>query len=75
MTPDAILALYEWKTGTCFRCADDDVYVTPIEDIDTPAGLVYEIAACGECILALENERRRYAVRRGLEYQPGSLGS
>ncbi len=75
MKPDRILALYEWKLGDCFRCAEPDVFVTRIDDITTPSGDVYEIAACGSCILALENERRRYACRRGLGYEPGSLGA
>ncbi|SDN17388.1 hypothetical protein [Streptomyces wuyuanensis] len=74
MTPDVILALYRWKPGSCFRCADRDVFVTRIDDITTPSGDVYEIAACGSCVLVMENERRRYAIRRGLEYRPGSLG-
>lgn len=74
MTPDAILALYEWKIGSCFRCAEPDVFVTPIGTITTPAGVTYELGTCGECVLVLENERRRYAHRRDLDYKPGTLG-
>lgn len=75
MKPDAILALYEWQMGHCFRCAFRDVYTTPLDTIVTPSGDTYEIRACGECVLALERERYCYAERRGLEYRPGSLGS
>lgn len=75
MKPDAILALYEWEIGSCFRCAFRDVYTTPLDEIVTPSGDTYEIRACGECVLALERERYFYARRRGLEYRPGSLGS
>lgn len=75
MTPDLILALYEWEVGTCFRCACSDVHTTPLDEIVTPSGDTYELRACGECILALERERHSYAKRRGLKYQPGSLGS
>jgi hypothetical protein len=67
--------MYEWKPGTCFRCADEDVFVSPLDRIVTPSGDTYEIAACGCCVLTLEAERRRYAIRRGLSYEPGSLGS
>jgi hypothetical protein len=76
MTPDALLSLYEWKAaGTCFRCAQREVYVTPIGHITTPSGDEYELAACGACLLDLELERQRYADRRRLDYRPGSLGS
>lgn len=74
MTPDAILALYEWTMGSCFRCADQNVFVSRVGSIDTPAGDTYRLAACGSCILALEDERRRYAARRGLDYEPGTVG-
>ena len=73
MTPEVILALYEWEIGSCFRCAHEDVYTTPLDEIVTPSGDTYELRACGVCVLALERERSCYAKRRGLEYQPGSL--
>jgi hypothetical protein len=75
MTPDAILGLYEWRIGSCFRCSEKDVYVTHVDDITTPRGERHELAACGCCVLRMENERRGYAARRGLDYRPGSLGS
>lgn len=75
MTPDAILALYEWVLGTCFRCGEADVFATHIGSITTPRRERYELFACGCCVLAMENERRRYACKRGIEYRPGLLGS
>lgn len=75
MTPDAILALYSWVLGTCFRCGEPDVFVSHLDDITTPSGQRYELKACGCCILSLENDRRRYAVKKGLVYEPGALGS
>jgi hypothetical protein len=75
MTPDAILALYEWEIGACFRCAWEGVYTTRLDQIVTPLGDTYEIRACGECVLALERERHCYAERKGLEYRPGTLGA
>lgn len=75
MTPDAVLALYPWALGTCFKCGETDLFVTHLDAIATPHGERYDLSACGCCVLKMENERRRYAARRGLEYQPGSLGS
>ena len=75
MTPDAILALYDWGVGSCFRCARAGAEVTPVGAISTPSGDLYELAVCEQCILAMERERRAYAKRRGLTYAPGSIGS
>ena len=75
MTPDVILALYDWWIGSCFRCGEAEVFVTHLDDITTPRGERSELAACGCCVLTLENERRRYALRRRQEYRPGRLGS
>lgn len=74
MTPDAILALYEWKIGTCFRCSRAGAFVTRIDEIATPRGECYELSACGGCVLAMEDERRRHAERKGLPYEAGRLG-
>jgi hypothetical protein len=75
MTPDAILALYPWALGACFKCGEVGVFVTHLDAITTPRGERYELSACGCCVLMMENERRRYAGRRGWDYRPGSLGS
>ena len=73
MTPDAILALYEWTIGGCFRCGQVDLFVTHVDEIVTPSGDRYELSSCGSCVLAMEEERRRYAERRGRAYEPGGL--
>ena len=75
MTPDAILAHYTWVIGTCFRCGGADVFVTRMSEIVTPRGERYELSACGSCVLKLEEERRRYAERKGKSYEPGGLGA
>ncbi|MGW2595439.1 hypothetical protein ACWCXC_34915 [Streptomyces sp. NPDC001515] len=75
MTPDEILALYDWTAGVCFRCARAGVDVTAVGQISTPSGDRYDLAACERCILAMERERRAYAERRGLSYTPGLIGS
>lgn len=75
MTPEAILALYEWAPGSCFRCARAGALVTRIGEILTPSGDEYVLAACRICILTMERERQVYAERRDLPYEPGSLGS
>lgn len=74
MTDDQILALYQWATGTCFRCARTNVDTTRIRELDTPAGVRYDIRACRECVLDLEGERERHAKRAGHEYIAGELG-
>lgn len=73
MTPDVILACYPWVIGSCFRCGAIELFVTPMDEIVTPRGERYGLAACGSCILRLEEERRRYAKRTGAAYQPGGL--
>lgn len=75
VTPDAVLGCYEWIMGACFRCSQSDLYVTLLGHIQTPAGAEYELLACGRCVLSLEEERRRYAARRALDYRPGGLGA
>jgi hypothetical protein len=74
MTPDAILACYSWVKGSCFRCGAAELFVTSMDEVVTPRGERYELAACGSCILRLEEERRRFAERTGVAYQPGGLG-
>jgi hypothetical protein len=74
MTPQAILSLYKWEIGSCFRCAEANLYTARMGTIETPSGDTYELRACARCILDLEEERRQYAQRRSLEYRPGSLG-
>ncbi|MFB6573032.1 hypothetical protein [Streptomyces noursei] len=44
-------------------------------EIATPLGETYEIRACEACVVAMEEERRRWAERRGHGYLPGGLGA
>ena len=74
MTPDVILALYDWETGACFRCGRTALFVTRVDEIVTPRGERYELSACGACVSWMEEQRRRYAERRGRTYEPGKLG-
>lgn len=69
-----ILALYQWTTGDCFRCARVGVLTTHLGDINPPGGGRYEIRVCEGCALELEDERRRFAERTGGKYEPGRLG-
>lgn len=69
-----IAGLYTWTSGDCFRCADIGILVTRLAQIDTPLGDRYQVQACRRCVLAMEDERRRYAERTGGEYMPGRLG-
>lgn len=75
MTPDVILAFYDWEVGSCFRCGIAGAYTTRLDEITTPSGATYVLRACGCCVLELEEERRRCAERRSTEYRPGLLGS
>ncbi|WP_381801275.1 hypothetical protein [Streptomyces niveus] len=75
MTPDAILALYRWVLADCFRCGRTRVHAVRLDAIGTPSGRIYELHACGHCVLELEEERQIHAERRGDVYQPGALGA
>lgn len=70
-----VLTLYQWADGDCFRCAARDLLTAPLGRILTPIGDVYRIGACQPCVLEMEEERRRHALRRGEKYRPGRLGS
>ena len=72
---EGVLAAYQWTVGDCFRCATPQVLATRVGDINTPSGDHYEVRACGRCVLVMEEERRQWAERRGLDYQPGGLGA
>jgi hypothetical protein len=74
MEDDAILALYEWAPGNCFRCARTGLDTTSVKRIDTPAGVRYDVRACRDCVLAIEGERKRQAEEAGQEYVPGRAG-
>ncbi|NXY93477.1 hypothetical protein HYE82_03450 [Streptomyces sp. BR123] len=70
----AVLGLYMWTPGTCFRCSERSIPVTKLASILTRAGAVYQIAACSDCVLDLEAERERRSRRLGRVYEAGQLG-
>jgi hypothetical protein len=70
---DQILALYDWSTGDCFRCANKAVDTTLVAVMCPPADGRQEVRACQRCVLALEAMRRRAAQRRSEPYEPGRL--
>lgn len=71
---DCVLAAYGWAIGDCFKCAKDGALTTQIGKITAPNGDRYVVRACEACVVAMEEERRRWAERRGHGYQPGSIG-
>lgn len=73
MTDSEILSLYSWTTGSCFRCARQDLDTTRIREIDTPIGVPYDVRACRTCILDLEADQQHRAARAGALYTPGAL--
>jgi hypothetical protein len=75
MDEDGILALYEWATGTCFRCASEDVDTTHVKTLQPQSGPTQDVRACRHCVVVLETEREVAAARAGHEYVPGLLGS
>ncbi|MET9222286.1 hypothetical protein ABZX65_26470 [Streptomyces sp. NPDC003300] len=75
MDDEDITRLYLWATGSCFRCARSRVETTSLNQIDTPAGVRYDVRACRACVIDLEYERMRRADRLGARYMPGGLGS
>ncbi len=71
---DDIAGLYTWAPGACFKCARTGLPTTRLDQIDTPAGVRYDVRACVDCLLDLERERQRHAERTGRKYVPGLLG-
>lgn len=71
---DEIEGLYQWAPGPCFKCGHGEVLTTRLGQIDTPAGVRYDVRACLACVLDLEHERERHAERARLTYAPGQLG-
>lgn len=72
---DDILALYEWTPGSCFRCARTGLDTTHIKTVRPRSGPAREVRACRDCVLELEEVRRRDAERHGVEYVPGHVGN
>lgn len=76
MEPEEVLALYEWRAGTCFRHPTRGAIDTAhLETLHSRAGNETDIRGCRACVLELENQRMRAAVRAGVRYEPGPQGS
>ncbi|WP_405941653.1 hypothetical protein [Streptomyces sp. NBC_00207] len=76
MEPEEILALYQWREGACFRHpALGTTQTTHLGTLHPRAGDEADIRGCRACVLDLEAERMRAAMRAGLRYEPGHLGS
>lgn len=75
MDDEALLALYNWAPGVCFRHpAKGAVDTTLVKTIQPRLDGAKEIRACRSCVLAMERIRREAALRAGREYQPGHAG-
>jgi hypothetical protein len=75
MNEDEILALYDWASGDCFRCAETGIDTTLIDEVHPRIGGTAEFRACRGCVLAIEAERERHARQASRRYEPGKLGS
>ncbi|MGW4784256.1 hypothetical protein [Streptomyces sp. NPDC004230] len=73
MDDQQILKLYDWSdAGICFRHPGKGrVPTTPIWTVRPAAGGVRDVRACEECVIAIEDMRRRTAERMGRKYEPG----
>lgn len=73
MDRQQILDLYDWAPGACFRHpAKGEVSTAHVQTIHPAAGGIQDIRACEECVLALEEDRERAAIREGRPYVPGA---
>ncbi|WP_409469036.1 hypothetical protein [Streptomyces sp. HC307] len=76
MDRQQILDLYEWDDGVCFRHpSKGEVLTAHVKTIRPPAGGIQDVRACQECVMAMEEERRSVAARRGAPYSPGGLAA
>jgi hypothetical protein len=75
MDKQQILDLYDWADGVCFRHPGKGTVPTAVVKELHPEGVgTYEVRACGDCVIALEDIRRESAARAGREYEPGRIG-
>lgn len=75
MTDDEILNCYSWATGSCFRCAAEDVQTALVALLRPATSPPVQIRACSRCLLVMEAERRLAAARAGRPYEPGRIGA
>lgn len=74
MNRQQILDLYEWRPGTCFQHPRRGrVLTAAVGVIHRRSGAEYEVRACEDCLIAMEEARREAAKRTGGEYRPGCI--
>ena len=75
MNRQQILDLYHWAAGICFRHPEKGEVPTVLVRTLHPRGHgEYEVRACGDCVVAIEDARRETAARSGSVYEPGHVG-
>lgn len=75
MDRQAILDLYEWEDGICFRHPEKGAVPTAhVQTICPREGHQEDVRACQDCVLEMEQERWAEASREGLPYKPGHAG-
>ncbi|NED31153.1 hypothetical protein [Streptomyces sp. SID8499] len=75
MNQQQILDLYDWQTGVCFRHPERGVTNTTVVGVIRPrSDAPREVRACSDCVIAMEDARRKAAARLGVEYEPGRAG-
>jgi hypothetical protein len=76
MNRQEILDLYDWDDGVCFRHpGKGEVPTAHVKTVRPAAGGIQDIRACEECVVAMEEGRRRAAARKGVVYRPGELAA
>lgn len=74
MDRQQILDLYSWELGVCFRHpGKGQVPTTHVETIRPAGGGMYDVRACEDCVVEMEEQRAGVARRQGRQYQPGAL--
>jgi len=75
MDRQQILDLYTWRPAICLRCPSKGIVDTTIVGVVHPRDDgEWEVRACRNCVVQMEDIRREEAARSGSEYAPGHLG-
>ena len=75
MNRQQILDLYDWAPGVCFRHPDRGEVPTTLARVLHPRDDgEFELRACEDCVIAIEDAKRETAARSGSEYEPGQVG-
>lgn len=69
------LGLYTWRPANCFRHPEKGIVDTTIVGVVHPRDNgEWEVRACEECVMQMEQERWVEAGREGVPYEPGHAG-